>query len=127
MILPKDRNCRVTSVVDRASAGAVEHLALCQVTNLGRAIQALQQAGVWVYGLASEAGGTPLYQTDLTGDVALVFGSEGQGLRQRTRSLCDALLEIPMAGEVASLNAASASAVALFEAVRQRRTRAASE
>lgn len=120
VILPKDRSCGVTNVVDRASAGAVEHLPICRVTNLGRAIEQLKKAGVWVYGLAAGDGAQPLYQSDLGGHVALVIGSEGEGLRQKTRKLCDLLLEIPMAGGVASLNAASASAVALFEVVRQR-------
>jgi 23S rRNA (guanosine2251-2'-O)-methyltransferase len=120
VILPKDRSCRVTNVVDRVSAGAVEHLEVCQVTNLARAIQQLQAAGVWVYGLASGQGSVTLYDRDLTGHVGLVVGSEGSGLRQRTREQCDELLEIPMAGTVDSLNAGSASAVALFEIVRQR-------
>ena len=120
VVLPKDRNCRITNVVDRASAGAAEHLPICQVTNLARALQQLQAAGVWTYGLAGDEGSVALYGTDLSGHVALVVGSEGQGLRQRTRKLCDQLLAIPMSGGVASLNAASASAVALFEVVRQR-------
>ena len=82
--------------------------------------QQFKDAGVWVYGLASGETSTPLYKSDLCGNLALVIGSEGEGMRQRTRESCDLLLEIPMSGGVASLNAASASAVALFEAVRQR-------
>ncbi|MDH3998275.1 MAG: 23S rRNA (guanosine(2251)-2'-O)-methyltransferase RlmB [Desulfuromonadales bacterium] len=120
VILTKDRSCGVTNVVDRASAGAAEHLAICQVTNLARTIEQLQKAGFWVYGLAAEEKAQPLYGSDLTGNLALIVGSEGEGLRQRTRSLCDGLLDIPMHGGVASLNASCASAVALFEAVRQR-------
>ena len=120
VILTKDRSCGVTNVVDRVSAGAVEHLAVCQVTNLSRAMQQLQKVGFWVYGLAAGEGAQPLFTTDLSGNLALVVGSEGDGLRHRTRELCDGLLEIPMLGEVASLNAASASAVALFEVVRQK-------
>jgi len=120
VIVAKDRSCPVTGVVDKASAGAAEHLPICQVTNLGRTIEQLQAAGVWVYGLSGEVAETPVYTENLTGNVALVIGSEGEGLRQRTRQLCDGLLAIPMAGRVASLNAASASAVALFEVVRQR-------
>lgn len=118
----KDRSCPVTNVVDKASAGAAEHLPVCQVTNLGRAIEQIKAAGIWVYGLSGDGGGKPLYDEKLTGDVALVIGAEGEGLRLLTRKLCDGLLAIPMAGQVASLNAASASAVALFEVVRQRRT-----
>ena len=120
VIVPQDRCCPVTGVVDKASAGAAEHLPICQVTNLGRAIEQLKAAGVWVFGLSGEAGIKRLYDEDLTGNVAMVIGREGEGLRQRTRQLCDGLLAIPMAGRVASLNAASASAVALFEVVRQR-------
>lgn len=120
VIVPKDRSCPVSGVVDKTSAGAVEHLPICQVTNLGRAIEQLKTANVWVYGLSGDAAGKPVYAEDLTGHVALVIGSEGEGLRQLTRQLCDGLLAIPMAGQVASLNAASASAVALFEVARQR-------
>lgn len=122
VVVSKDRSCPVTNVVDKASAGAVEHLPVCQVTNLARTIEQLKDAGVWIYGLSGDAGVKPLYAEVLTGDIALVIGAEGEGLRQRTRQLCDGLLSIPMGGQVASLNAASASAVALFEAVRQRRT-----
>jgi len=120
VVITKDRSCGITNVVDKASAGAVEHLAVCQVTNLARAIESVQKQGFWVYGLAAGEGTQPLFKADLSGHVALVIGSEGEGLRQRTRQLCDALLEIPMCGGVASMNAASASAVALFEVVRQR-------
>lgn len=120
VVITKDRSCGITNVVDRASAGAVEHLAICQVTNLARAMQQLQKAGFWIYGLAAGEGAQPLFGSKLSGHLALVIGSEGEGLRQRTREVCDGLLEIPMIGGVSSLNAASASAVALFEVVRQR-------
>lgn len=121
VIVPKDRCCPVTGVVDRTSAGAVEHLPICQVTNLGRTIEQLKAEAVWVYGLSGDTGARLAYDENLTGNIALVIGAEGEGLRQLTRKLCDGLLAIPMAGQVASLNAASASAVALFEVVRQRR------
>jgi 23S rRNA (guanosine2251-2'-O)-methyltransferase len=120
VIVAKDRSCPVSGVVDKTSAGAVEHLPICQVTNLGRTIEALKAANIWVYGLSGDVGAKPLHAENLTGDIALVIGAEGEGLRPLTRKLCDGLLAIPMAGHVASLNAASASAVALFEAVRQR-------
>ncbi len=122
VIVAKDRSCPVTGVVDKTSAGAVEHLPVCQVTNLARTIEQLKAAGVWVYGLSGEVEGKPLYAEVLTGNLALVIGAEGEGLRQLTRRQCDGLLTIPMAGRVASLNAASASAVALFEVVRQRQS-----
>jgi 23S rRNA (guanosine2251-2'-O)-methyltransferase len=120
VIVPKDRSCPVTAVVESSAAGALAHLLLCQVTNLSRAIEELKEAGVWVYGLANDADARSLYATDLTGDVALVIGSEGQGMRPNVRRHCDGLLEIPMAGGVSSLNASAAAAVALYEAVRQR-------
>lgn len=125
VIITKDRSCGITNVVDRASAGAVEHLAVCQVTNLARTMELLKKSRFWIYGLAAGEGARPLFAADLSGHLALVLGSEGEGLRQRTRELCDVLLEIPMIGGVASLNAASASAVALFEVVRQKMSRQA--
>jgi 23S rRNA (guanosine2251-2'-O)-methyltransferase len=120
VIVAKDRSCPVSGVVDKTSAGAVEHLPVCQVTNLGRTIEELKAANVWVYGLSGDPEAKQLHAENLTGDIALVIGAEGEGLRPLTRKLCDGLLAIPMAGHVASLNAASASAVALFEVVRQR-------
>ncbi len=120
VVLTKDRSCGITNVVDRASAGAVEHLAVCQVTNLARTMELLKKSGFWIYGLAAGDGAQPLFTTNLSGNLALVIGSEGDGLRHRTRELCDGLLEIPMVGKIASLNAASAGAIALFEVVRQR-------
>ena len=120
VVVPKDRSCPVSGVVDKTSAGAVEHLPICQVTNLARTIEQLKAVGVWVYGLSGDAAVKPLYEERLSGDIALVIGAEGEGLRQLTQRLCDGLLSIPMGGKVASLNAASASAVALFEVVRQR-------
>ena len=120
VILTRDRSCGITNVVDRASAGAVEHLAVCQVTNLARSMELLKKSGFWIFGLAAGEGALQLFAADLSGHLALVVGSEGEGLRQLTQKLCDGLLRIPMGGQVASLNAASASAVALFEVVRQR-------
>lgn len=121
VIVPKDRSCSVTAVVDKASAGALEHVPLVQVTNLARTIEELKQLGVWVYGLAGNEEAGALYGADLRGDLALVVGSEGTGLRPNVRRHCDGLLAIPMHGGVASLNASVAAAVALFEVVRQRK------
>lgn len=120
VIVPRDRSCPVTAVVDKTSAGALEHLLLCQVTNLARTLEALQKEGVWCYGLAGETGAEPLYAAALTGNVALVVGSEGSGLRPNVRQHCDGLLAIPMQGRVGSLNASVAAGIALFEVVRQR-------
>jgi len=119
VILAKDRSCPVTPVVEKTAAGALAHLPLCQVTNLARTLEELQRENIWCYGLAGEEGAQALYQSDLRGNVALVVGSEGKGLRPNVRNHCDALLAIPMRGRVGSLNASVAAAVALFEVVRQ--------
>ncbi len=119
VIVAKDRSCPVTAVVDKVSAGALEHIPLCQETNLSRVVEKLKAQGVWVYGLAGE-GAQPIYGSVLDGDLALVLGSEGKGLRQKLREHCDLLLSIPMAGGVSSLNASVAAGVSLFEVVRQR-------
>lgn len=119
VIVAKDRSCPVSSVVEKSAAGALSHIPLCQVTNLSRAIEELKKAGVWYYGLVGDADASELYSVDLTGNLALVVGSEGKGLRPNIRNHCDGLLSIPMAGKVNSLNASVAAGIALFEAVRQ--------
>ena len=123
VIVPKDRACPVTAVVEKAAAGALSHLELCQVTNISRTLDVLKSEGVWIYGLAGDEGASDLYQAGLGGDVAMVVGSEGSGLRFNSRRHCDVLLKIPMHGGVSSLNASVAAAVVLFEAVRQRANR----
>lgn len=120
VVVPKDRSCPVTAVVDKASAGALAHLPLAQVTNLARTLEELKRQGVWVYGLAGELEASPLFAVDFRGDVALVLGSEGEGLRPNVRRHCDGLVALPMAGAVSSLNASVAAGIALFEVVRQR-------
>ena len=119
VIVPRDNFCPVTPVVDRASAGALEHIPLCQVTNLSRALDEMKKAGCWVYGLAGEQSQN-LYASDLLGDVVIVAGSEGKGLRPQVRKSCDILVAIPMHGEITSLNVSVAAALALFEVRRQR-------
>lgn len=120
VIVPRDRSCPVTAVVDKTSAGALEHIRLCQVTNLARTLEELKAAGLWCYGLAGEEASSPLFGTELSGDLALVVGSEGSGLRPNVRRHCDGLLGIPLLGRVGSLNASVAAGIALFEVVRQR-------
>lgn len=119
VIVAKDRACSVTPVVEKTAAGALTYLPLCQVTNLSRAMEGLKKEGVWCYGLAGEEGAENLYASNLSGNLALVVGSEGKGLRENIRKHCDGLLAIPMHGQVNSLNASVAAAVALFEVVRQ--------
>jgi len=105
--------------VRKTSAGAADILPIFSVTNLSRSLRELQKLGVWIYGLAGEATAS-LYAIDLKGNVALVLGSEGDGLRRLTRDNCDQLVKIPMPGNFESLNVSVATGVALFEAVRQR-------
>lgn len=119
VIYAKDRSCQVTPVVEKAAAGTVGTIALCQVTNLARTIETLKAEGIWVYGLALEDA-TSIYATNLRGDMALVAGSEGRGLRPGVLQVCDAALQIPMPGKIESLNVSVATGIALFEAVRQR-------
>jgi len=119
VVVPRDKASGLTAVVRKVASGAAENLPLVQVTNLGRTLEAMKQAGLWVTGLAGEADST-LYQVDLKGPTVLVIGAEGKGLRQNIREKCDYLANIPMLGSVSSLNASVAAGVCLFEAVRQR-------
>ncbi|MBN2645511.1 MAG: 23S rRNA (guanosine(2251)-2'-O)-methyltransferase RlmB [Desulfuromonadaceae bacterium] len=122
IVFAKDRSCPVTAVVEKASAGTISRMALCQVTNLARSLELLKDQGVWVYGLAG-GGAASLYDVDLTGDIALVVGSEGKGLRPAVSQACDRTVGITMPGAVESLNVSVAAGVALFEAVRQRQAK----
>jgi 23S rRNA (guanosine2251-2'-O)-methyltransferase len=119
IVLPAHRSARVTSAVARASAGAVEHLPIAVVPNLARYLADVKGPGLWVYG-ADSGGAAPMWQTDLSGGVALVLGAEGKGLRPLVRRTCDANVSIPLAGSVESLNVSVAAAVLLYEARRQR-------
>lgn len=120
VVIPKDRSASLTSAVARASAGAVEHVPVARVTNLARALAGLQEQGLWACALDAGADRV-LYEIDLTGPAAIVVGSEGRGIPRLVRERCDFAARIPMWGRVESLNAATAAALALFEAARQRR------
>ena len=120
VILPERRAVAVTPAVVSASSGASEHLLIGQVTNLVRTMQDLKARDLWVYGLEDVQGASPLWQTDLGGALALVVGSEGQGMRRLVRESCDVLVRLPTRGQIHSLNAAVAGSVALYEAARQR-------
>jgi 23S rRNA (guanosine2251-2'-O)-methyltransferase len=119
VIVPKDRAARVTPAVEKASAGAVETVPVAQVTNIARTLEELKEAGFWIYGADSGAA-TSVYEQDLTGHVALVIGSEGEGIRPLVKKNCDVLVRIPLSGGVSSLNASVSGGILLFEAVRQR-------
>ena len=122
VVVPAHGSAVVTPAVARASAGAVEHLPVAVVTNLARYLDEVKGADLWVYGAAGEAGATSMWQVDLSGGLALVFGAEGKGLRPLVRRTCDALVAIPLAGSVESLNVSVAAALLLYEARRQRGT-----
>lgn len=119
IILPKNRACPVNATVFKTSAGALVHTNICQVTNLNQTIEMLKKHNVWVYGL--EAGNKQIYDTDLQGNIALVIGSEGFGISRLVAQNCDEILSIQMKGKVNSLNASNAAAIAIFEALRQRK------
>jgi 23S rRNA (guanosine2251-2'-O)-methyltransferase len=119
VIVPKDRAVGLTPVVRRASAGGADRVPLIAVTNLARTLRELKDAGVWITGLAGDTD-TSIYGVDFRGPVALVLGSEGEGMRRLTRELCDFVAKIPMPGTMESLNVSVATGVVLFEALRQR-------
>ena len=119
IVLPSHGSARVTPAVCRASAGAVEHLPIAVVTNLARYLGEVKGPSLWAYAAAGEAERT-MWETDLTGGVALVFGAEGRGLRPLVRRTCDAAVAIPLLGRVESLNVSVAAAILLYEARRQR-------
>jgi 23S rRNA (guanosine2251-2'-O)-methyltransferase len=122
VLIPDRRAAQITPAVSNASAGAVEHLLIGQVTNLVRAMEELQSQGVWVVGLEQAAQASDYRATDLNMPLALVIGSEGQGLRRLVRERCDLLIELPMRGDINSLNASVAGSIALYEAWQQRRS-----
>jgi 23S rRNA (guanosine2251-2'-O)-methyltransferase len=119
VLAPRDRAAGLTAVARKVAAGAAETVPFIPVVNLARALRGLKERGVWLVGTDDTADRT-LFEADLTGPVALVMGSEGEGLRRLTRECCDQLVSIPMAGAVESLNVSVATGVVLFEAVRQR-------
>ena len=117
LIIPKRRASGLTPLVTKASAGAVEHLAVAKVANIASTIEFLKKQGVWTY--AAEAGGSSVYATDLKGPCAIVLGSEGNGVSQLVQKTCDAIVSIPMYGKVNSFNVSTAAAILLAEAARQ--------
>ncbi len=119
VVIPKRRSVSLTAVVDKAAAGALEHLPVARVTNLAATIEQLQKRGLWIFGAAA-GGPTPLYEADLRGPAAIVIGSEGNGMSRLVSERCDFRLSIPLRGHIPSLNASAAAAVLLYEALRQR-------
>jgi 23S rRNA (guanosine2251-2'-O)-methyltransferase len=119
VIVPKDRAATLTPTARKVAAGGAERVPLVRVTNLARCMKELQDAGIWIVGLAGEAEAS-LYSVDLKGPMAIAMGGEGEGLRRLTREHCDYLAKIPMASGMESLNVSVAAGISLFEALRQR-------
>ena len=119
VIAPKDHAVGLNATVSKVASGAAETVPYFMVTNLARTLGELKERNIWVIGTSGDADKN-LYQVDLKGPVALVLGAEGPGMRQLTRKTCDELVCIPMQGAVESLNVSVASAVCLYEALRQR-------
>ncbi len=122
VVLPAKRAAGITPATVKASAGAAEHVKVCLATSFIDCIKTLKKEGLRLAGL--EADNSETYtQTDLTGPLALIVGSEGKGMSQKVRENCDTLLKIPMSGKVSSLNAAQAGVITLFEMQRQRNSK----
>ena len=119
IIIPKHRAAGVTASVLRASSGAAEHVPVARTTSMAACLERLKALGYWVCGAAVE-GGTPVHQADLIRPLALIVGGEHRGLRPGVRDRCDMLVTIPMKGRLESLNAGVATAIILYEALRQR-------
>jgi 23S rRNA (guanosine2251-2'-O)-methyltransferase len=122
VILQERRAVGITPAVAAASAGAVEHLLVAQVTNLVRTMKALQKAGLWLVGLEDSVEARPYDRMDMNMPLGLVVGSEGRGMRRLVRESCDLLLCLPMRGRINSLNASVAGSIALYAAWRNRYT-----
>jgi 23S rRNA (guanosine2251-2'-O)-methyltransferase len=122
VVIPRDRAVGVTPAVAKASAGAVERCRVARVTNIAKTIEGLKEAGVWSVALAP-GGDRPLAAVDLSGPIALVLGSEGEGLRPLVQRSCDHVARIPMTGEIDSLSVSASAAIALYEVARQRPAR----
>ena len=119
VLIPKHRSCPLSVTVAKTSAGAVEHVPVARVGNLVQTIKKLKQEGLWV--AAADMDGKDYYDTDLTGPLLLIIGSEGQGVGRLVKEQCDFVVRIPMVGKINSLNASVAGSILMYEAMKQRR------
>ena len=119
VVIPQRRSAEVTPAVCKASAGAVEHLAVAQVRNVADFLAAAKDAGCWCYGAAADRG-EPYLAPDYSGGCVLVIGAEGRGLRPRVAAACDQLIALPLRGHVQSLNASAAAAALLYGILQKR-------
>lgn len=117
IIIPKHRSVTVNETVIKVSAGAAEHMKIAKVVNINDTIRQLKEQNIYVYG--TDMDGKTMYSANLTGAVAFVIGSEGEGIKRLTRELCDDIIKIDMHGKINSLNASVATAIVLYERVRQ--------
>ena len=118
IIIPKLHACQVNETVIRTSVGAIANVKIARVTNLKEAIDTLKENGLWIY--VCETGGKDIYKQNLTGPIGILVGSEGFGVKQSLRTYCDGIVTLPLKGSVNSLNASVASAIAIYEVLRQR-------
>lgn len=127
VIIPKNHASGITPAVAKVAVGATEYISFIQVTNLARTLNQIKQLGVFVFGTALDSGAKRIQECDLTGKVAIVMGSEGDGIRRLTAETCDQLIYIPMSGNeqgtIQSLNVSVATGIALYEVSRQRSTK----
>ena len=121
VIIPKRRAAAVTPTAEKAAAGAAEYVPVARVTNIARTIDELKERGIWI--AAADMDGTEVWQSDLTGPIALVIGGEGSGISRLVREKCDYIVSFPMLGKINSLNASNAAALLMYEVLRQRRKR----
>ena len=119
LIIPKRRSCGITETVEKVASGAVENLKIAKVSNLNDTVKLLKENGVWVAG-TDVSGEKDIYSRDMTGPIALIVGSEGEGMSELLKKNCDFLVKIPMLGKIQSLNASVATGIVLYEIVRQR-------
>lgn len=120
VIIPKRRSASLNATVFKTSAGAASYVPVARVSNLASCIDMLKENGVWIYG--TDASGSDYSQTDLTGSIALVIGSEGFGISKLIQKKCDFMIKLPMLGKITSLNASVAAGIFMYEILRQRRT-----
>ena len=119
IIISKNRACPVTDTVSKVSAGAIQHVKIAKVTNINTEIERLKEKNIWVY--ACELGGEDLDTANLSGNIAIVMGSEGKGVSALTRKICDGVVTMTMYGKVNSLNVSVATGIVLYEMVRKRK------
>lgn len=118
VIIPKNNACKLTPTVHQIASGAADTIPVIEVTNLVRTLNWLQKQGIWIIGADGDSK-TSIFDTNLTGALAIVMGAEGEGLRRLTKETCDSLVSIPMLGTIESLNVSVATGICLYEVVRQ--------